>query len=108
MERETVKTVDREDCGSDGRCLLADRRHEGSAPPLPQAAPGGIPRPPASRAQPPTPSPDRMPSASAPRLDEPREQKEEESRPDPCGGWSPMPRSDRSSSSSSRSLSELP
>lgn len=55
-----------------------------SAPSLPQAAPGGIPRPPASTTQHPTPSPDNTPSASAPRPDEPRGQKkEEERRPDP-------------------------
>jgi hypothetical protein len=56
-----------------------------TTPSLPQAAPSGISRPPASTAPHPTPTPDRPPSVSAPRTAEPSEEKQEEGapRPDP-------------------------
>jgi hypothetical protein len=62
-----------------------------ATPSLPQAAPGGIPRPPASTAPDPTLSLDSPPSAAAPRSAEPREQKQEEGAPRPDSTDRPGP-----------------
>jgi hypothetical protein len=62
-----------------------------STPSLPQAAPSGIPRPPASTVPDPTPSPDGPPSAAAPQSAEPREQKQEEGAPRPDSNGRPGP-----------------
>jgi hypothetical protein len=62
-----------------------------ATPSLPQAAPSGIPRPPASTVSDPTPSPDSPPSAAAPRSGELREQKQDEGAPRPDSTDRPGP-----------------